>query len=130
MRPSNRVPRVMLSVLLGTLAALFSSVAHGQSPDAIWSPLLPMSRTMHSAIYDPIRDRMLVYGGYLGEAGVADGDVWEFSFGSSGAWKRLPTTGEIPRPSTFIPPFTTRSATAWSSTAVHRPSSALTMSGR
>jgi hypothetical protein len=29
--------------------------------NGVWSPLLPTERMNHSAIYDPVRDRMLRY---------------------------------------------------------------------
>src|SRR5262249_54849024 len=55
-----------------------------------WSPLSPSGappapRTFHTAIYDPGRDAMIVFGG---EAGLIDirNDAWSLSLGSSPAW--------------------------------------------
>ena len=44
----------------------------------------------HSAIYDPVRDRMLVFGGYDGIYPVPDlNDVWALSLAGSPAWSEL-----------------------------------------
>ena len=45
----------------------------------------------HSAIYDPVRDRMLVYPG-------AAGDVWELSFSGGPAWSHIVPSGAVPPP--------------------------------
>src|SRR5262249_9022345 len=43
----------------------------------------------HTAIYDPVRDRMVVFGGY-------NHDVWELTLGDSPAWHPVSTTGATP----------------------------------
>ncbi|HUK62863.1 MAG TPA: kelch repeat-containing protein, partial [Dongiaceae bacterium] len=45
----------------------------------------PSRRLFHSAIYDPIRDRMLVYGG-LGTIGALN-DLWELSLARTPEWR-------------------------------------------
>ena len=50
----------------------------------------PSKRTAHSAIYDPLRDRMLVFGGFR-----LNNEVWELSLADT-AWRLLTTTGTPP----------------------------------
>lgn len=65
-----------------------------------WTPLTPTvapldRREAHSAIYDPIRDRMIVYGGTTnGTTGL--GDVWAVSLSGSPSWTQLFPTGTPP----------------------------------
>jgi hypothetical protein len=54
----------------------------------------------HSAIYDPVRDRMLVFGGYDG-LGPVSGAVWELPLGGAQGWRRIATTGDAPPPLSF-----------------------------
>jgi hypothetical protein len=64
-----------------------------------WAELSPIGtppsvRTAHDAIYDPVRDRMVVFGGW-DEAGVLD-DVWALSLGDTVAWMQLSPAGTPP----------------------------------
>jgi hypothetical protein len=52
---------------------------------------LPPGRFLHSAIYDPLRDRMIVFGGNY----WLD-DVWELSFGVGLQWKQIAPHGPTP----------------------------------
>ena len=54
----------------------------------------PTARYEHTAIYDPVRDRMVVYGGVSGPS-YAD-DVWSLSFSGTPAWVPLTPTGTPP----------------------------------
>ena len=58
---------------------------------------LPAPRTGHSAIYDPVRDRMLIFGGWSGAHPFYD-DVWELSLGTTPTWTRLTPSGSAPDP--------------------------------
>ncbi|MEY4374836.1 MAG: hypothetical protein RL760_1003, partial [Candidatus Eisenbacteria bacterium] len=65
-----------------------------------WSQLSPSSvppwgRYAHGAIYDPVRDRMVVFGGYDGVIGHLN-DVWELSLAVVPAWTRLTPAGTPP----------------------------------
>lgn len=66
--------------------------------DPRWDPLapagiLPSNRFGHSAIYDPPRDRMLVFGGNT--SGVS-ADVWALSLADPPTWSSLQPSGTSP----------------------------------
>ena len=65
-----------------------------------WSTLAvaggPSARSGHSAIYDPVGDRMIVYGGQIGSSIL--GDVWSLALGSTPAWAPLAPAGTAPDP--------------------------------
>lgn len=63
-----------------------------------WEPLAPLgvppsARGNHAAVYDPVRDRMLVLGG---SDGTYLSDVWELSFAGAPQWTQLFPTGPPP----------------------------------
>ena len=65
----------------------------------VWTQLNPTGappdrRAFHSAVFDPLRDRMLVFGG-LGDGGTTN-DVWEMSGSVPPAWTRLSPLGTGP----------------------------------
>jgi hypothetical protein len=64
-----------------------------------WSVLagggIPIARSLHSAIYDPVGQRMIVFGGYDG-AGM--NDSWVSSLGQNPSWSPLTTAGTSPSP--------------------------------
>lgn len=70
-----------------------------------WTPLaatgsFPPGRTDHSAVYDPVRDRIVVYGGrhYTSpsdNSGYSDGDAWSLSLATL-AWSPILPAGTIP----------------------------------
>jgi hypothetical protein len=67
------------------------------SPTPRWEQLLPAGtkpavRYGHSAIYDPVRDRMLVFSG----GGFATNDVWALSLGGTPSWTLLGPSGTLP----------------------------------
>ena len=58
----------------------------------------PEGREGHGAVYDPVRKRMIVFGGHT-EAGGSRrffDDLWSLSLGDSLAWSRLEPSGAIP----------------------------------
>jgi len=70
--------------------------------DSAWvsivpSGALPPKRSNHSAIYDPLRQRMIVFGG-SGVGGVMFSDVWALSTGASPEWTQLAPSGLPPAP--------------------------------
>jgi len=54
----------------------------------------PSARGNHTAIYDPVRNRMVVFGGNGGSS--LENDVWALSLGDSPAWTELLPTGTPP----------------------------------
>jgi Immunoglobulin domain/Galactose oxidase, central domain len=65
-----------------------------------WTRVYPMGsppspRQMHSAILDPVGDRMIVYGG-AGASGTALADVLSLSLGGSPAWSAMSPSGDSP----------------------------------
>jgi len=62
--------------------------------DGAWDSLPPTRRCAHSAIYDPVRDRMVVFGG-AGDRGYLN-DVWALSLAGTPAWTRLTPSGTPP----------------------------------
>ena len=54
----------------------------------------PRSRDQHAAIYDPVGDRMIIYGGSW-DNGVSNrlGDVWSLSLAPGGTWTNLVPDG-------------------------------------
>jgi hypothetical protein len=57
--------------------------------------IAPSARYGHSAIYDPVRDRMLVFAG-LGVNYYSDNGVWELSLSGTPTWTQLTTSGAPP----------------------------------
>ena len=54
----------------------------------------PAGRASHSAIYDPLRDRMVVFGGI--QDATRFGDVWELSLSGTPTWTQLAPSGIAP----------------------------------
>ncbi len=68
-----------------------------------WSELTPSGtpptpRYGHSAIYDPLRDRIVVFGG---TDGTRFNDVWALSLAGTPAWTQLTPSGTSPSPRSF-----------------------------
>ena len=54
-------------------------------------------RVGHSAVYDPLRDRALIFGGQNAVSGFPSNDVWELSLAGTPEWTILAPTGQPPR---------------------------------
>jgi len=66
----------------------------------VWSQLIPSGappspRWRHTAVYDPVHDRMIVFGG-LNDSTVFD-ETWALSLAGTPTWSRLATSGSAPR---------------------------------
>ena len=69
------------------------------SDDGVWSLLSfppPAARVQHAAIYDPVRNRMLLFGGLAGSS--LKNDVWELGLAGTPTWKLLSVGGTPPSP--------------------------------
>lgn len=69
------------------------------SSEPVWSELsvsgsVPAGRSLFAAIYDPLRDRVLVFGGWDGSSIL--GDVWALSLSGVPAWDVLTPGGPGP----------------------------------
>jgi hypothetical protein len=74
--------------------------ALSQAGTPAWTELtpsgtLPPTRSGHSAIYDPVRKRMVVFGGYE-NPGPHLNDVWALSLGGTPPWTQLAPSGTPP----------------------------------
>ena len=89
---------VVLPLLFLAAVVPTSRAATAGWPMSVWAPLAPSpdypgSQTTHTAIYDPVRDRMVVYGGDF----IAHYDeVWTLSLGENPAWTKLTVAGTTP----------------------------------
>src|SRR5262252_5593004 len=71
-----------------------------------WEPLSPAGtpphlRQLHSAMYDPVRDRMLVFGGFSTVTppyGTYENSLWELTLGDTPTWRQLAPAGVPPSP--------------------------------
>jgi hypothetical protein len=66
-----------------------------------WSQLvptgmLPRKRVATSAVYDPVRDRMVVFGGLWSGAGYRLNDVWALTMSGTPTWNELTPAGTPP----------------------------------
>jgi len=72
------------------------------SPSLSWIPLTPQSgpeplpRMMHSGVYDPNGDRLIVFGGLA--FGDPCNEVWALSLGGTPTWTQLSPAGAGPSP--------------------------------
>src|SRR5436309_1019598 len=60
----------------------------------------PSPRVGHAAIYDPMRDRMLVFGGQA-DLNTMSNEVWSLSLSGDPAWTQVTPAGEPPEPRTL-----------------------------
>ncbi|MFN8588276.1 MAG: kelch repeat-containing protein [Candidatus Eisenbacteria bacterium] len=59
----------------------------------------PVARAGHAAAYDPVRDRLVCFGGRNASGSL--GDFFALSLAGSPAWSTLPTSGSPPAPSAY-----------------------------
>lgn len=71
------------------------SLAEPTAWDRILADAAPPGRLAHTAIYDPTRERMVMF---AGQSGSAMNDVWTLSLGESPTWTALETSGTPPPP--------------------------------
>src|SRR5262249_37654411 len=80
---------------LGDVWALSLSGAPAWSEVTASGPQ-PPARFSHAGIYDPVRDRMIIFGGYLGDA--FDNSVWALSLSGAPEWAPVAAEGTPPTP--------------------------------
>jgi hypothetical protein len=85
-----------LLVLLALLApgALGSLPAAGDPLNGRWDAFAPPTpRDSHVSVYDPVRDRVIVFGG---RDGTYRNDLWSIELGTGASWKTLQAVGTLP----------------------------------
>src|SRR5258705_2415731 len=87
----NASPGTWTLSLAGDPAWSYVDILGTQTPGTTF----PDGRQGHSAIYDPVRDRMIVFGGEISDGTVLN-DVWALSFGGVPAWSQLAPLGVAP----------------------------------
>ena len=89
---------LLLCVLIPALASSVGPVLAAPATDAkdgVWTPLPPpAARSAAAAILDPLRDRLLVFGGEAVDG--AKNDVWQLSLSGTPAWSLLDIAGTLP----------------------------------
>src|SRR5512135_1917075 len=83
-----RAPSISIA---GCLSILLAATGSASAADGCWTELAPPARLEHAAIYDPIRDRMLVFGGVGG--GGLRGEVWALDLCGAPSWHLLVPAG-------------------------------------
>jgi galactose oxidase-like protein len=92
----RRVAARLLALLVGVLAP-----TSAQPQDGAWTDLGPAQRAGHATVYDPLRDRMVVFGGYHPSAATYPSDVtWTLSLAPEPTWTRQATGAAPPAWST------------------------------
>jgi hypothetical protein len=71
-------------------ARRYNAEQANEPTDGTWDDLSLEPIAYHSAIYDPVRDRMVVFGGFDG-LGNLHNDVWVLSLAGAPTWSLLST---------------------------------------
>ncbi len=70
--------------------------ALGDSSDGMWLGLnMPRGRYYPGVVYDPLRDRLVVFGGMAGFTPL--NDLWQLTLRGTPAWTQLQPAGALPR---------------------------------
>jgi len=99
MRPRRTPPRATITavLLIATVLALLlpaAACAGASWDEAVPPPMMP-KRAGHVAILDPVRARVVVFGGY-DEYDEFLNDTWTLSTSGTPSWEAIATTGPTP----------------------------------
>ncbi len=86
------LPALALAALVVALVAPPPSLA-GATPST-WTEFPAPARAGHSATYDPLRDRLVLFGGT--ETGIRRAEVWAFPLSGAPTWSLIAQEGEGP----------------------------------
>lgn len=78
-----------------SLIVVVASPARADEPgwSLISDPAAGPERSQQTAIHDPVRDQMLIFGG---GSGALSNDVWAMPLGGKAAWSKVPAAGAAP----------------------------------
>src|SRR5262245_50977907 len=94
--PATAEPKTSSLISPGSVPSIPNSVTSVQGTWILMDlPNPPSGRSDHSAIYDPVRNRLVVFGGY---DGLRRNDVWALSLAGTPAWTELFPSGTPPSP--------------------------------
>jgi hypothetical protein len=92
----NPLARFVTAALAIPAALALSRCARADSADGTWSDLAPPGRAGYAAIYDPVRDREVIFGGFNPSGGGTRNDTWTLSLAPGGSWTPAATIGAPP----------------------------------
>jgi hypothetical protein len=61
----------------------------------------PSGRHNHSAIYDPVGDRIILFGGAYGPGGLELNDLWALNLSGTPSWTWFTPAGTLPQPRAY-----------------------------
>ena len=95
--PVIRHARIVTAALVIPWALALASGARAIPPAGTWSDRAPLERGGYSAIHDPVRDRMVLFGGYHPAGDVYPrNETWTLPLAPGGSWSRSATIGSPP----------------------------------
>jgi hypothetical protein len=94
--------RVMVTSLMSAPREVIALGTDGAPTETVWAPrdTFPPMRVEYSAVVDPVRRRMIVFGGQIYMAhfyGYSYDDLWQVSLDDPSAWTPLLPAGPRPR---------------------------------
>ena len=107
--PTGRYGHTMVYDPLRDRMLVYGGAPSSYSPEGVWALSLagtptwteltpsgtpPPPRSGHVAVYDPVEDRMLLFGGAVGN--TFTNDVWALSLSGTPTWTRLTPSGDPP----------------------------------
>src|SRR5262245_40786627 len=95
--PSGHARHALSSIALALLPMLaVPSIASAAGPSGSWSFLTaapqPSPRLLTASAYDPVRNRMIIFGGHPPFLG----DVWALALSGPAVWEPIVTHGQAP----------------------------------
>lgn len=77
-------------------SVVLPTVRAGATSDGIWSIATSPNRANHATIYDPVRDRLVRFGGDKYDGKIVLSDVWVLPMGTPSDWMEIAPSGSAP----------------------------------